>query len=254
MAALVVVEAVAITLLGVLVVGLLRSHAEILRTLHRLGAGHPLADGKAPNQEASVPLGPPRLSSTSEAVDLVGTTPAGEAIQIGVRNARHDTLVAFLSSGCGTCGEFWRSFASTTPDVPPGTRLVIVTKSPAEESVSRLRELAPATVPVVMSSHAWQDYGVPVTPYFLHVDGPTGKVAGQGTGGSWDQVRSLFSQSRGDDGGAGRHAGRRPTTAFGPHRPTVAEVEAGVDRKLLAAGIRPGDPSLYPSRQTAHDE
>jgi hypothetical protein len=239
-AALVVVEAVAIALLGVLVVGLLRSHAEILRTLHRLGAGHPLADGSTP--EASVPLGPPRLSSTAEAVDLVGTTPAGEAIQIGVRNARHDTLVAFLSSGCGTCGEFWRSFATATPDVPPGTRLVIVTKSPAEESVSRLRELAPATVPVVMSTQAWQDYGVPVTPYFLHVDGPTGKVAGQGTGGTWSQVRSLFSQSRGDDEGARAR------------RPTVAEVEAGVDRKLLAAGIRPGDPSLYPSRQDAGDQ
>ncbi|MGH9063549.1 MAG: hypothetical protein ACRD0L_06195, partial [Acidimicrobiales bacterium] len=39
MVVLVVVEALAIGLLGVLVAGLLRSHAEILRALHRLGAG-----------------------------------------------------------------------------------------------------------------------------------------------------------------------------------------------------------------------
>ena len=39
MTALIVVEAAAIVLLGVLVVGLLKSHAEILRQLHDLGAG-----------------------------------------------------------------------------------------------------------------------------------------------------------------------------------------------------------------------
>ena len=39
MTALLVVEAAAIVLLGLLVVGLLKSHAEILRQLHDLGAG-----------------------------------------------------------------------------------------------------------------------------------------------------------------------------------------------------------------------
>jgi len=39
MTTLVVAEAVAIGLLGLLVAGLLRSHAEILRRLHQLGAG-----------------------------------------------------------------------------------------------------------------------------------------------------------------------------------------------------------------------
>ena len=39
MTGLVIAEAVAIALLGLLVAGLLRSHAEILRALHELGAG-----------------------------------------------------------------------------------------------------------------------------------------------------------------------------------------------------------------------
>jgi len=39
LAILVTVEAVAIGLLGLLVAGLLRSHAEVLRALHDLGAG-----------------------------------------------------------------------------------------------------------------------------------------------------------------------------------------------------------------------
>ena len=39
MSALVTLLAIAVGLLGVLVVGLLRSHAEVLRRLHELGAG-----------------------------------------------------------------------------------------------------------------------------------------------------------------------------------------------------------------------
>lgn len=224
MAVLVVVQAVAIALLGVLVCGLLRSHAEILRSLHRLGVN---VDDPASAPAVSLASPRTRASAVSAAVDIVGATPGGEAVQVGVVGARHDTLVAFLSSGCSTCAEFWRAFAQPPAALrlPADTRLVIVTKDPAEESARRVRELAPDGVPVVMSSQAWKDYGAPVTPFFMHVDGPSGAIAGQGTGGTWAQVASMLAQARGDEG------------------------EADVDRKLLAAGIKPGDPSLYPSRQ-----
>ena len=223
MAVLVAVQAVAIALLGILVVGLLRSHAEILRTLHRLGAG--LEEPGATPVDLRSPR--PRLSSVRAAVDIVGASPAGEAVQIGVRHASQDTLLAFLSSGCSTCAEFWRAFAQppATLDLPSNTRVVIVTRDPAEESRGKVRELAPAGVPVVMSSQAWKDYQPAATPFFMHVDGSSGAIAGQGTGGTWAQVSSMLAQALGD------------------------ETEAGVDRKLMAAGIQPGDPSLYPSRQ-----
>jgi hypothetical protein len=39
-----------------------------------------------------------------------------------------NTLVAFLSSGCSTCADFWESFGGSGPALPFGTRLVVVTK------------------------------------------------------------------------------------------------------------------------------
>ena len=217
----VTIEAVAIVLLGLLVCGLLRSHAEILRRLHQLGAG--LDPDGAAGVASPVPA-PVRRSSTT-GFDLAGTTVADEAVRIGVVGARQSTVLAFLSSGCLTCGSFWETFGS--PDrlaVPGGARLVIVTKGPAEESESRVRELAPASVPVVMSTAAWEDYRVPHTPYFVYVDGPSGRVIGEGSAQHWQQVVSLWAQALADDRG-----------------------EARADRELLKAGIHPGHESLYPS-------
>jgi hypothetical protein len=214
-AAVLVIQTVAIGLLGLLVVGLLRSHAEILRQLHALGAG---ADPDAPS-----PVPAPVRRSAATGFDVAGTTPADEAVRIGVVGARQGTVLAFLSSGCLTCGEFWKAFAAPGRlDVPGGARLVIVTKGPESESVSRIGELAPRSVPVVMSTEAWLEYKVPATPYFVYVDGPTGRIVGEGSAGTWDQVVALWSQALADG------------------------VEARADRELLQAGIVPGHRSLYP--------
>ncbi|HJV09551.1 MAG TPA: hypothetical protein VJ653_07710, partial [Acidimicrobiales bacterium] len=132
-------------------------------------------------------------------------------------------VLAFLSSGCATCGEFWKTFsADGRLTVPGDARLVVVTKGPEIESVSRIGDLSPRTVPVVMSTEAWLEYKVPATPYFVYVDGPTGRIVGEGTAGTWEQVVSLWSQALADGG------------------------EARADRELLQAGIVPGHRSLYP--------
>ncbi|MGH9066455.1 MAG: hypothetical protein ACRD0J_02885, partial [Acidimicrobiales bacterium] len=57
MAVLVLLEGVAIALLGLLVVGLLRSHADILATLHRMGAGPDGGPGGAVNAGAGAGAG-----------------------------------------------------------------------------------------------------------------------------------------------------------------------------------------------------
>ncbi len=223
MAQVVAIQAVAIVLLGILVVGLLRSHAEILRKLHDLGAG--LDPDAAPGVTSAVPA--PARGKAATAFDLSGTTPRDEAVRIGVVGARQSTLLAFLSSGCQTCGGFWDTFAGTDGlAVPGGARLVIVTKGPEAESESRIRELSPAAVPVVMSTEAWVEYKVPATPYFVYVDGPSGRIVGEGSAQTWDQVTSLWSQALADAAGG----------------------EARADRELLQAGIRPGHRSLYPTR------
>jgi hypothetical protein len=222
MAGIVAVQTVAIVLLGLLVVGLLRSHAEILRKLHELGAGLD-PDGTAP---VSTPLPAPVRRSGATGFDLAGASPSDDSVRIGVVGARQSTVLAFLSSGCLTCGGFWDTFGATDRlAVPGGARLVIVTKGPEAESASRIRELSPASFPVVMSTAAWEQYKVPHTPYFVYVDGPTGRIVGEGSAQTWDQVVSLWSQALADGRGG----------------------EARADRELLQAGIHPGHESLYPA-------
>ena len=245
MMTLVVVEAVAIALLGLLVAGLLRTHAEILRRLHDLGAG---LDQPSPVDIAHpVELRRDAALTGSGAADVVGTTPDGEAIAIAVGDRRNDTVVAFLSSGCDTCVGFWDAFArSDSPSLPDGARLVVVTKGPEAESIARVRDLAAPGVPVVMSSEAWGDYNVPVAPYFVWVDGASGKVVGEGAAGTWAHLLDLLGQAAAD----------AKAMARGPNAWADAsgrDTGPRVDRDLASAGIHPGHPSLYPEPGSDQD-
>lgn len=233
MIALVCVEAVALIVLTVLVAGLLRSHADILRALHQLGVG---IDTVAPRPHEVAHPG----ASTARAADLVGVTLAGDAVQMAVVNVAHDTLLAFLTTGCASCQELWK----TLPGVSLDARLVAVVHDAGEESLSRLHELAPRNVPVVLSSAAWADYHVDLAPYFVYVSGPDGRIVGQGSAGSWSQVSSLLNQARADAHleRADHSLGKRGRLANGAVR------EARADADLAAAGILPGDAQLYPTR------
>lgn len=225
--AILVIESVVLVLLTVLVAGLLRSHAEILRRLHALGAGLDPDDPPTPGSPSrTVDLRARDGASFVPAADLDGAGLRDDALHVSIVGARHRTLLAFLSSGCLTCQGFWDAFGDAAGlDLPGDVRLVVVTKDASEESMSALGKLAPPDVPVVMSSGAWVEYRVPGSPYFVLVDGPAGRVRGEGTGASWDQVRNLLRQAADDASDDGR--------------------EARIDRELLAHGIAPGDPSLY---------
>jgi len=236
MTALVVVEALAIVLLGILVAGLLRSHAEILRSLHQLGVGLDDEHDHG-NADFSVQPGIPEPGRASTgAHDLAGVTPDDETVALGVVGAGHSTLLAFLSSGCLTCASFWRAFRDEASlGLPADARLVIATKGPEDESESEIAKLAPAGVDLVMSSAAWDDYAVPGSPYFVYVDGPSGRIVGEGSATSWEQVSSLLGQALGD-------TGRRRSRARGDDD---AARHSRADRELTTAGIYPGHPSLY---------
>lgn len=244
MTVVILLEAVAIAVLGVLACGLLRSQTQVLQALEGLGAGTARRRrGSSGPTPVTLQVSRRRGAAGAAAKDLAGTTPADEPVEVTVTGDGRPTVLAFLSSTCHTCSGFWRSLRVSAPaGLPAGTRLVVVTKGPADESAAAIRNLASAEVPVVMSTEAWVDYAVPVTPYFVQVDGPSGRVIGEGSGTTWDQVMSLLNQATADDGAARRQ--RR------------GDDEATVDQKLLAAGIRPGDPSLYPSRPAtaAEDE
>lgn len=265
MTVLVVLEAVVLVVLAVLVVGLLRSHADILRKLHELGAGvepgapapstsaAPPADGPQPGRDfqvmPQVPAPPDRVAFGGSA-DIAGLGPGGtEAVAVRITGVEHDTIVAFLSTGCLTCQKFWDAFRKPRKlGLPPGTRLVVVTKGPDQESASAVAKLAPHGIPTVMSNDAYLDYDVPGSPYFVQVHGPTGRVRGEGTGPDWDQVSSLLSQATGDADLSASLAGNVVA------KPDAdAEREARIDRELYAAGIAPGDPSLFPPVAGADD-
>jgi hypothetical protein len=211
--ALVVIETIVLALLAVIVVSLLRSHAELLRRLpapddeqahehgHAHGANVPIE--RAPTLSSALPV-PKRRAS--EAHDVVGSTLAGEQVVVSAASGA-DTLFAFLSTGCLTCQTFWEGLRPgvRTP-MAGGARVVVVVKDPAFESPSKLAAVAPPDVPVVQSSAAWDDFGVQMSPYFCFVDGRTGEVRSEGAAMNWDQVRSLLTDALYDEA-AGRRAG-----------------------------------------------
>ena len=100
-------------------------------------------------------------------------------------------------------------------------RNVIVTRGADREQRSKLRSLAPAGVPVVMSSQAWEDYAVPGSPYFVLVE--DGAVRGEGVATTWDALTSLVGDAVDEQ-----------------------REERDLEARLAAAGVGPDHPSLYP--------
>ncbi len=187
---LVVVETILLGLLAVIVVALLRSHAEILRRLPASEDPSVVHDGDEPTTIPDYLPHPTGLVSVAH--DVSGPTVDGQQVTISMTSGT-DTLVTFLSTGCLTCRTFWQGLregaASTLPRRP---RVVVVVKDRALESPSKLLELAPSDLPVVHSSEAWTAFGVSMSPYFCFVDGSTGEVRFEGAATSWPQVASLL--------------------------------------------------------------
>ncbi|MGI8922192.1 MAG: TlpA family protein disulfide reductase [Solirubrobacteraceae bacterium] len=224
MTALIACETVLLALLTLLVAGLLRSHAEILR---RLGS----PDGEQPLR-ATLPE-PGERAGAAPARDLAGTTPDRDAIQIGLGGTSPPTLLAFLTTGCTICHAFWEDLRRGRPaEVPAAIRIVAVTKDSSHESPASLRQLAPDGLPVVMSTDAWNDYRVPAAPYFVYVAG--GEVQGEGSASSWRQIASLLGDAIDD-------------LAYAHERRGGERRADQIDRALATAGIGPGHPSLYPA-------
>ena len=263
MLAAVVAEGVAILLLGLLVLGLLRSHALILKALHELGAGLELeteagtgvtrattgggssgsgGPGPVPVELESGVVPATRKDST-RAHDIIGTDLDREQRRLAVTAPGSRTLLAFLTSGCSVCQTFWEEFRGTV-SVPGQGELHIVAKGPEEESITSLRSLAGGRE-VVQSSAAWADYDIPGSPYFVYVE--NGQVTGEGSATTWAQVRDLMAQGVSDSEEARAAAGRT-----GPGRLVGEDLGRGerdalprMDAELLAAGIGPGHASLY---------
>ena len=226
MTILIVAETFVLVVLTLLVAGLLRSHAEILRRLAQL-------EETERGQRLELP---PAREQATPAVDVMGTTPDGDPVKVAVAGMRENTLLAFLSTGCLPCASLWKGLSPPNhPILPDRTRLILLTKDRSHESISKLRELAPQGVPVVMSSAAWDDYGVKGSPYFIYVEGPSGQVHSEGAAANWEQVLSLLQDAILE-------------TDIGREGDGSADRIRRADTELASAGIHPGHPSLYGAR------
>jgi len=231
MTILIAIETLLLVLLALVVAGLLRSHAEILRRI-----GPPEADVRDADVLAPGLPGPPSRAGLRRAPKISGMTLGGDGVQLGSGSGR-PMLLAFLSSGCLTCEGFWETFSQAEPpEIPGGARFVAVTKDASHESPSRLRELAGDSLEVVMSSDAWRQFDVPTSPYFVYV-GRDGMILGEGAAASWPQVASLMRDAIGDAAAQSLTVSRANGSARARR----------VDDELAAAGIGPGHPSLRPA-------
>lgn len=221
MTAVVIIEAVVIVMLLILVAGLLKSHAEILRRLDRLGAA---ADG------ADHETRQPRTSGLGRAPtnEITGVEPDGSAVSVSLSPRTGETLLAFLSTSCASCQVFWDEFATHPALSTTDTRPIIVTKGSGAESPPKVAQLAPPEVRVVVSDEAWDEFKVPLTPYFMLVGGDGG-IIGEGSATNMDRLFDLLRGSADDN----------------PVRMSTRQRERFTDDRLSGSGVEPGDPSLY---------
>ena len=244
MTVLVAVETVLLILLSVLVVGLLRSHAEILMRLPRATREALNPDGEPDGGMEIDPRLPaiPQRESGRAAPPLHGESLRGDRVSMNFAGADR-WLLAFLTSGCVTCQNFWDVFRDPAFAPAQGVALVVLTKSTDVESPSRLLEREPGAAPLIMSTEVWHAYDVEMSPYFVLVDGPSEQVIGEGAATSWEQVQRLVNDAILDikfvaDRGA---AGVDPRLSDShPERIRQADAE------LLAAGVGPDHPTLRP--------
>jgi hypothetical protein len=222
------------------IVALLRSHADILRRLavleERGAAPAPLSEfAEAPNGAPAVGGG-----EVITAGAISGTTLHGDSATLSFGPGSPVTLLAFLTSGCGSCAPLWAGLHEARDLAALAHRVAVVTHDPMRESPTRLERLAPAGTDVIMSSAAWADYAVPGSPHFVLTDG-AGGILGRGSALSWSQLETMVSDARAD----ARRAADPAHAAADPAR-TTAERAQRSEGALASAGIGPGHPSLYP--------
>jgi hypothetical protein len=246
---LVVGETILLMIVSLLVIGLLRSHADILQRLHALGHGSAEEQTEAEGNEVGVadeiapglvpiPKSTPRQDSLPALTAVSGLSLELEEITVPLNLSHAYALLAFLGTGCLSCTDLWRDVEKVHDDLPETVNLVVVTKDPGEENVTKLRNVRPHTVPVVMSSELWAQCEIPGSPYFLLVDGRSHTIVAGGSATGWHQVISLLGDSMGEL----EITEELARVNGAERRRTVLQRE---DDELAAAGLMPDDSSFF---------
>lgn len=169
MGVLLVLLSAVLVLLGMLLVGDLRTDGGVRRAL--------------------LPRTPPLdRPDTSPPVSVVGTRPDGARTAVALTGEHRSTLLLFLGSACVTCADLWRDADREARSLPRDFRIIVVTRGPQAESARLVAAKAPRSVPVVMSEEAWNVYGVRAAPAFVVVDGATGATTSLDVEPSWLEI------------------------------------------------------------------
>ena len=88
---------------------------------------------------------------------------------------------------------------------------------------------------------------MPAAPYFVYIDGVSGRVHGEGSAQTWPQVVSLLTDALFDAESARDKsvAGSPDSSAAVSARDPNYERNIRADAALRAAGISPDDPSFW---------
>ena len=165
-------------------------------------------------------------------------------------------MLAFLSTGLrhvwGVLGGAAAIRSSELPD--PTTRVVDHHRRTGGRVAGRgARSWRRPHVVTVMSSDAWDAYDVPMSPFFVLVDGPSGRVVGEGSGsvvGSGGRpARQVRRRRRAR--AAPRHQHERPGPGR-PRRSTSSSWRPASARRSRACTRSPPPPRT--SRDRAHRE
>ena len=157
--------------------------------------GGPLSDPGFVAGLRPIPSGVVGTPSPWPASDIVGVSPAGTPVEARMGQFGGLVLLAFLTTRCDGCEEFWRGLGDgDRTDLPGSVSTVVVTKGPATTAPAAVEQVADGItrVPVIMSDEAWTDYRVTGYPFFVLVDAPTRAVVGETVGFGWPDVISMI--------------------------------------------------------------
>jgi len=193
---LVIASLVTTGLLTLLVIGLLRSYGELVRILH--DAGIKVNRDEEPRQPVPV-SGSALAAPGTTAPGIAGDTLTGGARVVSTSGSDDHLLVAFLSSGCGSCVPFWRELRANSGRLPNlDAEVVVVTKGSDREEPGKLHELAGSDVQVIMSDDSWSAFDVPLTPHFALIDRSRGTIIGEGSSADPNALADLMRRAAAD--------------------------------------------------------
>jgi hypothetical protein len=146
-----------------------------------------------------IPSGPIGTQSAWPASDIVGVSPSGARLEARLGAFDGLILLAFLTTRCDGCEEFWDGLRDGgVTGLPEWVSAVIVTKGPTSIGPAEVGRVATGItrVPVIMSDQAWTTYRVSGYPFFVLVDAPARKVVAETVGFGWSDVISMIRAAR----------------------------------------------------------